>query len=75
MCPTIPFLISIPIHIPIPITMHSCWKFWHSNPHRSPYGTGNYDVNVIMSAVQSKRVQWATGLQLEAAWFDKRKCK
>ncbi|KAI1296677.1 Josephin-2 [Halotydeus destructor] len=35
------------------------------NPHKSPLGLGNYDVNVLMSAVQSKNH--------EAVWFDKRK--
>lgn len=35
------------------------------NPHRSFLGLGNYDVNVILSAVQLKGY--------EAVWFDKRK--
>lgn len=35
------------------------------NPHRSILGLGNYDVNVIMKALQTK------GCELE--WFDKRK--
>lgn len=35
------------------------------NPHKSMLGLGNYDVNVIMKAVQSK--------QCEAIWWDKRK--
>ncbi|XP_067931857.1 josephin-2-like [Watersipora subatra] len=35
------------------------------NPHRSILGTGNYDINVIMAALQSQ------GLDL--IWFDKRK--
>lgn len=35
------------------------------NPHRSMLGLGNYDVNVIMSALQSKGY--------EMIWFDKRK--
>lgn len=35
------------------------------NPHRSVLGLGNYDVNVILSAVQQKGY--------EAVWFDKRK--
>lgn len=35
------------------------------NPHRSLLGLGNYDVNVIMSALQRKGY--------EAVWFDKRK--
>lgn len=34
------------------------------NPHRSLLGLGNYDVNVIMSALQRKGY--------EAVWFDKR---
>ncbi|XP_063701900.1 josephin-2 [Culicoides brevitarsis] len=36
------------------------------NPHRSMFGLGNYDINVIMSAVQRKK-------NCEAIWFDKRK--
>ena len=35
------------------------------NPHRSPIGLGNYDVNVMMAALQIKDCQ--------AIWFDKRK--
>ncbi|XP_074649250.1 josephin-1-like [Tubulanus polymorphus] len=35
------------------------------NPHKSMFGFGNYDVNVLMSAVQLK--------DSEAIWFDKRK--
>jgi len=35
------------------------------NPHRSPLGLGNYDVNVMMAALQIKDYQ--------AIWFDKRK--
>ncbi|KAK9960712.1 hypothetical protein ABG768_008552 [Culter alburnus] len=35
------------------------------NPHRSVLGTGNYDVNVIMAALQSRG--------LAAVWWDKRK--
>ncbi|XP_015792832.1 josephin-2 isoform X2 [Tetranychus urticae] len=35
------------------------------NPHRALLGLGNYDVNVIMSALQDKG--------LEAIWFDQRK--
>ncbi|OQR71190.1 josephin-1-like [Tropilaelaps mercedesae] len=35
------------------------------NPHKSVLGLGNYDVNVIMAALQSKG--------FEAIWFDKRK--
>ncbi|GAV05762.1 hypothetical protein RvY_15842 [Ramazzottius varieornatus] len=38
-------------------------KGW-GNPHRSFFGWGNYDVNVIMVAVQEKNC--------EAIWFDKR---
>ncbi|KAH7948736.1 hypothetical protein HPB49_001431 [Dermacentor silvarum] len=36
------------------------------NPHKSMLGLGNYDVNVIMSALQLRGY--------EAIWFDKRKC-
>ncbi|XP_055918076.1 josephin-like protein [Eupeodes corollae] len=39
-------------------------KVW-INPHRSVLGLGNYDVNVIMTALQERGC--------EAAWFDKRK--
>ncbi|KAJ8318644.1 hypothetical protein KUTeg_003735 [Tegillarca granosa] len=35
------------------------------NPHRSALGFGNYDVNVLMAAVQKKNC--------ETVWFDKRK--
>ncbi|XP_077295850.1 josephin domain containing [Arctopsyche grandis] len=35
------------------------------NPHRSILGLGNYDINVIMAALQKKG--------REAVWFDKRK--
>ncbi|XP_063443684.1 josephin-1-like [Mytilus trossulus] len=35
------------------------------NPHRSLLGFGNYDVNVLMAAVQTK--------DCETIWFDKRK--
>ncbi|XP_058245749.1 josephin-2 isoform X1 [Hemibagrus wyckioides] len=35
------------------------------NPHRSVLGTGNYDVNVIMAALQSR--------ELAAVWWDKRR--
>lgn len=35
------------------------------NPHKSVLGLGNYDINVIMKALQSR--------QCEAIWFDKRK--
>ncbi|CAN7942823.1 unnamed protein product, partial [Ixodes hexagonus] len=35
------------------------------NPHKSVLGLGNYDVNVIMSALQLRGY--------EAIWFDKRK--
>ncbi|KAH9519751.1 Josephin-1 [Bulinus truncatus] len=35
------------------------------NPHRSMLGLGNYDVNVIMAALQEKGY--------ETVWFDKRK--
>uniref|UniRef100_A0A9L0IS64 Josephin-2 n=1 Tax=Equus asinus TaxID=9793 RepID=A0A9L0IS64_EQUAS len=35
------------------------------NPHRSLLGTGNYDVNVIMAALQ--------GLGLAAVWWDRRR--
>jgi len=35
------------------------------NPHRSLLGFGNYDVNVLMAAVQMK--------ECETIWFDKRK--
>lgn len=39
------------------------YQWW--NPHRSPLGLGNYDVNVMMFALQMKNLQ--------AIWFDKRK--
>lgn len=35
------------------------------NPHKSALGFGNYDINVIMSALHKKHC--------EAIWFDKRK--
>ncbi|PRP89450.1 josephin-1-like [Planoprotostelium fungivorum] len=35
------------------------------NPHKSPLGTGNYDANVIFSAIKSKG--------LDTIWFDRRK--
>lgn len=35
------------------------------NPHRSVLGFGNYDVNVIMTALEMRGY--------EAIWFDKRK--
>ncbi|XP_014214803.1 josephin-2 [Copidosoma floridanum] len=35
------------------------------NPHKSPLGLGNYDVNVIMAALQKRGC--------EAVWFDKRR--
>ncbi|EDW09728.1 josephin-like protein [Drosophila mojavensis] len=35
------------------------------NPHRSVLGLGNYDINVIMTALQKRNC--------EAIWFDKRK--
>ena len=35
------------------------------NPHKSVFGLGNYDVNVIMAALQSR--------DLSTVWFDKRK--
>ncbi|KAL3269190.1 hypothetical protein HHI36_008273 [Cryptolaemus montrouzieri] len=35
------------------------------NPHKSVLGIGNYDINVIMKALQSRGC--------EAVWFDKRK--
>ncbi|MEE6516173.1 hypothetical protein FKM82_025424 [Ascaphus truei] len=35
------------------------------NPHRSVLGTGNYDVNVIMAALQT--------LDYAAVWWDKRR--
>lgn len=35
------------------------------NPHRSMLGTGNYDVNVIIAALQSR--------DLAAVWWDKRR--
>jgi len=35
------------------------------NPHKSMLGTGNYDINVIMTALQSRSYQ--------AVWHDKRK--
>lgn len=38
---------------------------YYINPHRSVIGLGNYDVNVIMAALQSR------GMNL--VWYDKRK--
>jgi len=35
------------------------------NPHKSMFGLGNYDVNVLMAALQDKG--------METVWFDKRK--
>ena len=35
------------------------------NPHKSVLGLGNYDINVIMKALDEKGYQ--------AIWFDKRK--
>lgn len=35
------------------------------NPHKSMLGLGNYDVNVLMAALQLRGY--------EAMWFDKRK--
>jgi josephin len=35
------------------------------NPHRSIFGRGNYNINVVMKALQLKKY--------EAIWFDKRK--
>ncbi|NXQ51521.1 JOS2 protein, partial [Anthoscopus minutus] len=35
------------------------------NPHRSPLGTGNYDINVVMAALAT--------LGLAAVWWDKRR--
>lgn len=35
------------------------------NPHKSLLGLGNYDINVIMAALQKK--------DREAIWFDKRR--
>ena len=35
------------------------------NPHRNSLGFGNYDVNVLMCALQQKK--------LTAIWFDRRK--
>ena len=34
------------------------------NPHKNMLGLGNYDVNVVMAALQMK--------DYEAVWFDKR---
>ena len=38
---------------------------WLFNPHKSALGLGNYDVNVIMMALQKRG--------LKALWFDKRR--
>ena len=35
------------------------------NPHKSVFGLGNYDVNVLMAALQARG--------MEARWFDKRR--
>ena len=35
------------------------------NPHKSVLGTGNYDVNVLMTALNKR--------DMEAVWWDKRK--
>jgi josephin len=37
------------------------------NPHKSLLGRGNYDINVIMTALQRRGC--------EAVWFDKRRYK
>ena len=39
------------------------YRWW--NPHRSPLGLGNYDVNVIMTALQRRG--------FDTVWFDKRR--
>jgi josephin len=39
------------------------YSWW--NPHRAPLGLGNYDVNVIMAALQRRG--------LDTVWFDKRR--
>jgi len=39
------------------------YSWW--NPHRSPLGWGNYDVNVIMAALQRRG--------FDTIWFDKRR--
>ena len=39
------------------------YPWW--NPHRSPLGLGNYDVNVIMTALQRRG--------FDTVWFDKRR--
>ena len=39
------------------------YSWW--NPHRSAIGLGNYDVNIIMSALQLKGY--------DTIWFDKRR--
>lgn len=44
-----------------------CYKLspdTYINPHRNPVGLGNYDVNVLMTAVGSKG--------FDTVWFDKR---
>lgn len=38
---------------------------YYINPHRSVLGLGNYDVNVLMAALQTK--------EMNMFWFDKRK--
>lgn len=35
------------------------------NPHRNPFGLGNYDVNVLMAALKQEK--------FDVIWFDKRK--
>ena len=47
------------------LTLHRLSPGTFFNPHRSMFGTGNYDINVIMSALQSK--------DQEVIWFDKRR--
>ena len=39
--------------------------WWWPNPHKSALGLGNYDVNVVMAALQDEGY--------EAKWFDKRR--
>ena len=50
-----------PDHLPLRLAPDS-----RLNPHRSLLGTGNYDVNVIMAALQ--------GQGLAAVWWDRRRC-
>ncbi|XKL63853.1 hypothetical protein PGB90_006217 [Kerria lacca] len=47
------------------IVCHSLAPKTWLNPHKSPLGLGNYDINVLMAALQNKGYQ--------AIWFDKRK--